>query len=464
MDTAKANVEEKKTLLQVAEATTEYRLATYKRPACERLSSIDQDVVDEAKKNLGVPGPVNRPPKLPGSRPRGGGGREEFVKVKEAAYDVARVAYKAAQALAEYARVKAPWDGTVVDRHVDPGSFVQNASTGHPTPLVTLERTDIVTVIMRVPTTSAPFVKTGTEATLELDELPGVKDPGPGHAHCSVAGDDHRDRTMRVEVDLWNSDPSKYAAFLAAHYDGDKPRAGTNVKDGLPPLLPTFTGEDVALHRSHAPAGRHVRQDDPGPEDLYRQQPGPRAWPSFTRWSEIMYVVEQGKAHRVPIKVQVDDGNLAKVVLLDGKGRVQGDLTGKEEVVSATRRSSARASPWQRNCRRTGMHSRPAIEQSPQGLPGRALERRSQPPWRLRDESAGAPHGAWRFAAAPLAYRCVSACSSGFRLRARVTVLCRPRNGYFRLVRVMDGGGAGVSPYRRLGHVLVGRLFGCAGT
>ena len=83
---------------------------------------------------------------------------------RQALVKVAKTAHEAAEALAEYAHVKAPWDGTVVDRHVDPGSFVQNASTGHPTALVTLERTDIVTVVMRVPDNVAPFVKMGTEA------------------------------------------------------------------------------------------------------------------------------------------------------------------------------------------------------------------------------------------------------------------------------------------------------------
>ena len=35
-----------------------------------------------------------------------------------------------------------------------------------------------------------------------------------------------------------------------------------------------------------------------------------------------IYVVRDGKAHRVPVQVQVDDGTLAKVELLGANGEV----------------------------------------------------------------------------------------------------------------------------------------------
>jgi hypothetical protein len=52
---------------------------------------------------------------------------------------------------------------------------VQNASSGHPEPLLSVSRTDIVTVCMRVPDSYAPYITSGTEAVLEMSELPGQR-------------------------------------------------------------------------------------------------------------------------------------------------------------------------------------------------------------------------------------------------------------------------------------------------
>jgi multidrug resistance efflux pump len=353
VDTAEANIKEKKTLLTEAQATTAYRAVQFKR-LNDLLTqrSVEPIAVDEAQKNLDVARALEA--SADAARIKAEAEREDArvnVKVMEAERNrseqlvqVAKTAHEAAAALAEYARVKAPWDGTVVNRHVDPGSFVQNASTGHPTPLVTLERTDIVTVVMRVPDNVAPFVKDGTVATLELDELPGIKIQGRVTRRSGSLETSDRDRTMRVEVDLWNSDPSNYEAFLAANYNGDKPKAGAEVKDGLPPLLPTFVGEDP-LGRS-----RRLLSDMYGKMTLVLKTFGDcKLIPSVAVLHEggraLVYVVEQGKAHRVPIKVQMDDGNLAKVVLLDDKGRVRGELTGKEAVIVSNQEELSEGAP-----------------------------------------------------------------------------------------------------------------------
>ena len=87
---------------------------------------------------------------------------------------MARSEYEKKQAILDYATVKAPFSGTVIERKVDPGSFVQNASTGHPTPVLTLERDGHVTVVMRVPDNAASFITAGTEAAIEWAvALPG---------------------------------------------------------------------------------------------------------------------------------------------------------------------------------------------------------------------------------------------------------------------------------------------------
>jgi multidrug resistance efflux pump len=368
--TAAANVAEKATLLDTAKEITKLRVLQLKRiQGLFDRRAIDEESLDEAKENLGV---ARASEKAATAAKEKADAEEDDSKikvvVKDAEVKVAESACEAAQALAGYARVKAPWTGTVVDRHVDPGSFVQNASTGHPTPLVTMERTDIVTVAMRVPDNVAPFVTEGTEAILKLDELPGVKIKGKVTRIAKTLETKDRDRTMRVEVDLWNSDPSLYQAFLNANYVWNEkkhryePRhrsvevynelkagkytgkeAPDFLKLGPPPLVPEFEGKERDLLKRP----RHLWADMFGRMTLILVSfadsylvPSVAVFHEGGR--ELMYVVEEkvdkgGKlekvAHKVPVRVQVDDGNMAKLVLVDNDDQVKGDLTGKEEVI-----------------------------------------------------------------------------------------------------------------------------------
>src|SRR5579875_1649883 len=84
----------------------------------------------------------------------------------EAKVKVAQAELHYAQAMLDYATIKAPFDGVIVRRNADPGFFVQNAGDGHATPLLTIQRNDIVTVVMRLPDVYAAYVTPETEAIL----------------------------------------------------------------------------------------------------------------------------------------------------------------------------------------------------------------------------------------------------------------------------------------------------------
>jgi multidrug resistance efflux pump len=334
--TAQANVAEKKTLLDKAKADTVY--LTYKFNRLQALwesRSIDQNVRDEAEKDLAVArasevaadaARIKAEAELDDARAN--------VKVMEAEVkriaaliDVAKSDHEKAQALVEYALVKAPFPGTVVSRHVDPGSFVQNASTGHPTAVLTLERTDIVTVVMRVPDSYASFVTPGTEAILELDTLPGVKIRGKVTRFARSLVTTARDRTMRVEVDLWNGDPAAYKAFFA-----DKKNLA-DLKDGPLPLVPEFTGK-TQQGQQRIP----LMADMYGNMTLVLKKFGDvKLIPSQAVIRQggrtMIYVVEDGKAHLMSVAEQMDDGDLAQVVRLGDRGEILGPLTGTEEVI-----------------------------------------------------------------------------------------------------------------------------------
>ena len=163
--TARANVEVKKTLLTQAKAETSYRQEQFGRlDSLWRGRAIDKNVRDEAEKNLKVSEAAEVAAEA--SRLKAESEVEDAsanVSVMEAEVerrreliDVARGDHNVAQALVDYATVKAPFRGTVVSRHVNPGSFVKNASTAQSMAVVTMERTDIMTVAMRVPDNAAP--------------------------------------------------------------------------------------------------------------------------------------------------------------------------------------------------------------------------------------------------------------------------------------------------------------------
>jgi multidrug resistance efflux pump len=345
--TAEANVEEKKTLLDTAVATTAFRKVEVKRVGdLVRRNSMEPVVLDEAEKNLAIARSAEAA--ATAARLKAVAEVEDArvnVKVMEAEVErvrqlieVARSDEEEAQARVDFARVKAPFRGTVVDRKVDPGDFVQNASTGHPTPMLSLVRTDIVTVVMRVPDNYAPFVSPGTEAVIELDALPGVKIHGKVTRFGPSLETASRDRTMRVEVDLWNCSPDAYKPFFA------DPKNLADLKEGPLPLVPEFTGKD--------PLGRstYLMPDMYGKMTLILKTFGdtyliPSQAVLRQGGRTYIYVVEEGKAHRVPVDVQVDDGNLAKVERLGAQGEVLGDLTGKEEVIVSNQEELTEGQP-----------------------------------------------------------------------------------------------------------------------
>ncbi|MFM8932339.1 MAG: efflux RND transporter periplasmic adaptor subunit, partial [Gemmataceae bacterium] len=109
--------------------------------------------------------------------------------------------------------VTAPFDGVIARRSADPGTFVANPAivSGVP-PLLVLERTDIVTVSMRVPEAYVAQVGKDTEAELRLDAMPGkVLRFKPTRLAPSL---DPADRTLRVEVDLFNGTAQEHRQFL----------------------------------------------------------------------------------------------------------------------------------------------------------------------------------------------------------------------------------------------------------
>ncbi len=250
----------------------------------------------------------------------------------EANVKVAKAESDFAKAMLDYATIEAPYDGVIVHRNVkvNPGFFVQNAGSGQTTPLLTIHRNDIVTVVMRLPDLYAPYVTPETEAIFETSSLPGVKIHGKVTRYPPSLVTPEKDRTMLVEVDLWNRSPKRLEERL-----GD-PNFIKGLKKGMPgdprgglPVIPKIEGNL---------AGREILPGMYGEMTLVLHKfENVHMLPSQAvinkGGNQYIYVVKDGKARLQQVKEQVNDGKLVYVELLDKEGGVLGDLTGKEEVI-----------------------------------------------------------------------------------------------------------------------------------
>ena len=125
------------------------------------------------------------------------------IDLRKAMNDVAVRDKEMAEAQLSYATISAPFDGVVVDRNTNPGDFVQNATTAQTPPLISVARVDLVTISMEVPDGFAPYVSRGADAEFRVGDL---------FAHGKVTryspSIESKDRTMHVEVDLFNGTAS----------------------------------------------------------------------------------------------------------------------------------------------------------------------------------------------------------------------------------------------------------------
>jgi multidrug resistance efflux pump len=252
------------------------------------------------------------------------------VKVADSLVGVARKDRDKAQALLNFATVRAPFDGVVLRRNVDPGTFVHNATAARSEPLLTVARDDVITVYMKVPDKFAPFVSRNTEAVIQMDALPGVVIRGKVTRFAPSLDNPEHDRTMRVEVDLYNGSAEEYKEFVA------KEKAGgyAGLKSKTLPVLPKVEAKDAASRSLRLLPGQY------GKMRLVLRK-FEKAWllPRTAVVSQggtsYVFVVKNGLALKVPVEIQADNGEEIKVALIETSlGQdVRRDLTGDEEII-----------------------------------------------------------------------------------------------------------------------------------
>src|SRR5437870_3197623 len=97
----------------------------------------------------------------------------------------------------------APFDGIITQRNFYPDATIRAAGEkGGQTPLLTIQRTDVMRVVVQIPDSEARYADPGDTAYVEIDAFRGAK----FEAKVSRIADteDTQTRLMRVEIDLPN--------------------------------------------------------------------------------------------------------------------------------------------------------------------------------------------------------------------------------------------------------------------
>ncbi len=205
----------------------------------------------------------------------------ESVDAAKAKWEVAQANLERADTLLHYAKITAPFGGIITARFVDPGAFIPAAtgSTAQSAALVTLTDFEIVRAQVAVPELESSRVQVGQPVKVSVEGLSGKTFEGKVTRFSYTL--DEATRTMLVEADL----PNKELILRPGMYASIKVGVEKHV-DAL--LIPS---DALMMERTNA----------------------------------FAFVLDNGKAHRLPIKIGFNDGS--KVEVLSG-------LTGNEPVIS----------------------------------------------------------------------------------------------------------------------------------
>ena len=211
--TAHAQLEQARAAVDASEAEYERWKSEYQRVAYLAANKVvTQKLADETKNQLEAAAAARREA---ASRVEAATAMvaESEAKVEKAGADeaaararqkVAQADYARTAALADYQHIEAPFDGTVSERNLDVGHFVQPAAAEKGKPLFTIVQINVVRVFVNVPESDAALVDVGDSVTIRVPALDGKVFSGQVARSSSALG--AATRTLRTEIDIANSD------------------------------------------------------------------------------------------------------------------------------------------------------------------------------------------------------------------------------------------------------------------
>ncbi len=130
----------------------------------------------------------------------------ETLQKSEAAWKEARARAKYEKVMTDYEVIRAPFDGMVTRRFVDPGNLIPEArlSTGGSLPIIRLAHVKVIRVYVGVPSRHVRFVRRGEPAEITAQGLPGKVFKSRITRYAFYLN--RSTRTMKTEIDMENPD------------------------------------------------------------------------------------------------------------------------------------------------------------------------------------------------------------------------------------------------------------------
>lgn len=121
--------------------------------------------------------------------------------------EVAKAELDRASAMVEFSTIEAAFDGVITfrDPGFNEGAFIRAATAGgSATPLLTLQHTDTMRIVVPIPDRDVPYCRPGvSQALITFDALPGQVFP-PYPVSRIAQSEDLQTKTMRAEIDVPN--------------------------------------------------------------------------------------------------------------------------------------------------------------------------------------------------------------------------------------------------------------------
>lgn len=204
VDLAKANT-------QKADADVKRWLSEYDRvTALAQSNAVTAKVTDEAEQQLrsaeasraAATAMVQSADAKVAESEAGVAKAEADADAVKARLAVAEAEQRQAAVMVGYLTIRAPFDGIITSRMVDPGRFVQAPTSNQSMPLLTVVQANVVRLFVEVPESDAVLVEDGGKAIVRVPAIPGEAfDATVTRTAWSL---DTSNRTLKTEFDLPN--------------------------------------------------------------------------------------------------------------------------------------------------------------------------------------------------------------------------------------------------------------------
>jgi HlyD family secretion protein len=201
------------------------------------------------------------------------------LKAAEASIDVAQSALDRAKIFEGFTEIRSEYDGKVTERNYHNGNFIRPGDRGAQLPILVVQRRDKMRLIVQIPDVDVPYCNAGDPVTFSISTLPDEENKeflsGKYKLSRLSNSQNQKSRTMRAEVDVPNPEGL--------------------LRDGMYGEV-TIRLEPARKDAVHVPSSALRREESKGKKKV------------------CLFVVREGKARRLDVRVGTDNGNEAEIL------------------------------------------------------------------------------------------------------------------------------------------------------